>query len=191
MSEFENLQRIWNSQETEASYVLNEEALTKQIAAKKKQTLRIANVTEWLLIIVNLASGGFILATDFPGENTTLIMHLMAVWMLGTASYIIANRIKRIRNDIQFNRSMRGDIAYAIFVAAYQVRLSQLMRLNVIPIGTLLILGIWLSGKSIWIAAGSVVFFALASLLGGWENGIYKARKRELEILQQQLESNN
>jgi hypothetical protein len=188
MNEFEDVQRIWNSQEKANYYILNEEAMAKRIAAKKKQTLRIMDFSEWLLIIVNLASGGFILGSNFPGTNGTLFPHLMAVWMLGTAAYIIANRIRRMKSDKQFDRSVRGDIAYAISVATYQVRLSHLMRLNVIPIGAFITLGIWFSGKSIWIAVGTISFLAMAYLLGGWEHGIYKSRKRELEILKGKLE---
>lgn len=189
MNEFEELQKIWDVQNNQLVYAINEEALFRRIAVKKNQALTITNVSEWLLIVVNMAAGGFILGADFPTNNATTLMHVMALWMLGVASYLIASRIRRKAEGKRFDRTMRGDLAHAISVAAYQVRLSQLMRWNVVPIGGLTLLGIGAGGKSVWIGIVTAAFFALAFYLGRWEHGIYRARRDELEILKRKLES--
>jgi hypothetical protein len=76
-------------------------------------------------------------------------------------------------------------------VATYQVRFSQLMRWNILPIGIFSLLGVWESGKSVWQTVGILIIFVLGHYAAGWELSIYKARKRELEILQNKLEENS
>ena len=116
-------------------------------------------------------------------------MYVLSAWMLCSALYLLLGRIRRIHADQRFDRSMRGDLTHAVSVATYQVRLSRAMRWNMLPIGLLTALGVWDGGKSIWIAAGILVFFALANYAAGWEHSMYRARKRELEILQNKLEN--
>jgi hypothetical protein len=188
MKEFEELKRIWDAQNNQALYAVNEEALYKRVTTKKNQALRTADVSEWLLIIVNLISGVFILATDFQMASTTFVLHVMAIWMLITALYLVVSRIQRIRNSNRFDRSLRGDLTYAIWVATYQVRLSQLMRWNIFPIAVLILLGIWDSGKSIGVSLITLILFAFAYYLSGWEHGFYQTRKDELETLKSKLE---
>ena len=75
-------------------------------------------------------------------------MYILSAWMLGSALYLLVSRIRRIKANHRFDRSMRGDLTHAISVATYQVRLSRLMRWNILPIGILTLLGVWSSGKS-------------------------------------------
>ena len=72
-------------------------------------------------------------------------------------------------------------------MASYQVRISQIMRWNILPIAGFTLLGLWEGGKPIWIAVIVLLFFALTYYAGGWEHNIYKRKKRELEILQKKL----
>jgi len=188
MNEFDELRKVWDTQNNQLVYALNEEALSKRITTKKNQTTGIVNVSEWPLIIVNMIAGGFILGSSFPNGNATTLMYVMAVWMLGVASFLIASRIRRLNEVKRFDRTMHGDLAHAISVATYQVRLSQLMRWNVVPIGVLTLLGIWAGDKSIWIGLVTAAFFALAFYFGRWEHGIYLRRKSELEALKRKLE---
>jgi hypothetical protein len=84
---------------------------------------------------------------------------------------------------------MSGDLDHAISVATYQVRISQIMLWNIVPIGALTTLGLWEAGKPIWIAMVVLLFFALSYYAGGWEHHIYKRKKRELEVLKKKLDS--
>ena len=87
----------------------------------------------------------------------------------------------------RFDRSVRGDLDYTVSTANYQVRLSQILRLNVIPIALLTIFGILESGKSIWFAAGTLFFFALSFYMAGWEHNIYVRKRAALERLRDNL----
>ena len=115
-------------------------------------------------------------------------MYIMVAWTLATSMYMLAKRILRIKRDKQFDRSMQGDLDHAITIAAYQVRLSQLMRWNILPIGIFILLGIWEVGKSIGLSAFVLIVFALAYYASGWEHRIYESRNRDLEVLKSKLE---
>lgn len=196
--EFDELQQIWDSQNARPLYTIDENALHNRILLKKKQAHHIANTSELLLIIVNGGAGflilginGFKPVTDIFKPGRDLFMYLLAAWMFGSALYLLISRIRRIKRNDRFEQSIRGDLNQAISTATYQVRLSLLMRWNILPIGILTLLGVWGSGKSIWIAGGTLVFFALAYYAGAFEHRIYKARKRELQLFQKSLEKEN
>ena len=82
---------------------------------------------------------------------------------------------------------MLGDLEHAIANATYQVRLSQVMRWNNLPISLFLLIGFWENGKPLWIVAVVLIFFSLVHYASGWEHNIYKSRKRELESLRKKL----
>ena len=65
--EFDELQKIWDTRHNQPLYVINEEALHQRIIEKKYRVIHIAVFSEWLLIIVNIAAGGFLLATNGAG----------------------------------------------------------------------------------------------------------------------------
>ncbi len=189
--EFDELQKIWDAQNNEPLYAINEKALHNRILSKRRQARRITNISELLLIIVNLGAGCFVFGINLFKKPGNMFMYLMAAWMFATALYLLVSRIHRIRGDRRFDRSMHGDLNHAISVATYQVRLSQIMRWNILPIGALSLLSAWEGGKLFWVAGLIGISFALAWYAGNWEHSIYKTRKRELEILQKKLEAKN
>jgi hypothetical protein len=187
--EFDELQQIWDSQNNKPLYAINETALHNRILSKMKGARHITNVSELLLIIINFGAGSFVLGVSLFPRSRNIYMFLMAVWMLATSLYLLVSRIRRIKGDGRFDRSMHGDLSHAISVATYQVRLSQIMRWNILPVAGLTLLSLWEGGKSFWAVGFILVSFALAYYAGNWEHSIYKARKRELEILQKKLQT--
>ncbi|PSL45568.1 hypothetical protein CLV51_104274 [Chitinophaga niastensis] len=187
--EFEELQKIWDLQNSQPLYTINEKALYNRIAAKKKQALHITNTSELLLIIVYIGSASFILGMNLSGQHGNIFMFLMAAWIFIIALYLLMSRIRRIKGSKRFDRSIGGDLSHAISTATYQVRLSQLMRWNMLPIGILALLGVGEGGKPAWVIVLLLIFFAFAYYAGGLEHSIYKARKRDLEILQNKLKN--
>ncbi|MBT1705855.1 hypothetical protein [Chryseosolibacter indicus] len=187
--EFDEMKMIWDAQNNKPLYTIDEEGLYKHIVSKKKKARHITNVSELLLIVANLASGVLIAALNFFGEHATPIGYAIAVWMLGTALYVLVSRIRRINQQHQFDRSMMGDLRHAVSDATYQVRLSLLMRWNMLPIAVFTFVGLWNGAKSIWIAIGALIFFGIVYYASRWEHSIYKSRKRELEALQKMLQA--
>ncbi len=187
--EFDELKQVWDSQNNEFIYAINTQALHNRILSKKKQAHHITNISELLLIIVNMGAGYFVFQMNLSRHGENIFMYLLAAWLLGISWYLLFSRISRLKKDKQFDLSMHGDLNYAISVATYQVRLSLLGRWSILPVGLFTLLALWQSGKSIWIIVVISLFFALTTYASRWEHGIYKARKRELEILKGKLES--
>jgi uncharacterized integral membrane protein len=186
--EFDELQKIWDTQNKQPLYVINEQALHNRIVAKKHQVIHIAVVTEWILIIANTASGAFVLQQNVTGRPGLIFVYLLAVWMLGTALYVLANRIRRMREQKQFNRSLNGDLQHAISTASYQVRIAHIMRWNTLPIALLVLFSSWEGGQSVWFLVIVAVFFVLVFFASGWEMGIYRNKMKELQVLQHKLQ---
>jgi hypothetical protein len=187
--EFEELRKIWDAQNNQPLYAINEKAMYNIILSKKKQAHHITNISELLIIIVYIITGSVILGMNLFDQSGNISMYVLSVWMLGSSLFMLVNRIRRIKGGNQFDRSMSGDLDYAISVATYQVRISQIMLWNILPIGALTTLGLWEGGKPIWIAMVVLLFFALSYYAGGWEHNIYKRKKRELEALKKKLAS--
>jgi len=187
--EFDDMKKIWDTQNNEPLYAVNETALHHRILSKKRKGFHITNISEWLSVLVYGGTACFIFGVNFYKQSGNVWMYFLAAWMLGSALYTLVSRIRRIRGERQFDRTMNGDLAHAISVAAYQVRLSFLMRWNILPMGLLTVLSVLDNGKSVWVAVGVLVFFVISYYAGGWEHNIYKNRKRELEVLQNKLES--
>lgn len=186
--EFEELQKIWMAGDQEAVYVINEKALHNRIISKKNTILRIVNLSELVIIIVNIGAAVFLSGLNYWYSHSNVFMYIMAAWMFLTSIYVLISRVRRLNEQPQYDRSMRAELQHGIATATYQVRLSQLMRLNIIPICAFCMLGVGFHGKSAWLAVGILVFFTGAYFLSGWEHNIYRNKKRELELLKGKLD---
>lgn len=186
--EFDEMKKIWDTQSNAPLYTFSEQALHKRIEAKKNQGQHITNFSELLWIIGNLAGGSVIVAVNFSGSRQSVSMYGLAAWMLATAVYMVVIRARRLKAESRFDRSLRGDLSYALSVATHQVRISQLGRWNILPIGIFVMLGVWDNGKSLWWLTGLVIFSLAVIYFSGWEHNFYKRRKHELETLRLKLE---
>jgi len=187
--EFDEIKKVWDSQNDEAIYGINEKALHNRILTKKNKAYHITNASELLAIVANLGGGGFMLAVSLYKESANIFLFLLVAWMFVTALYVFISRARRIKAEHTFDRSVLGDLRQAIAVATYQVRLSFLLRWNIMPIGLLIILSIWDGGRSVWLAIGLMIFLFIANYFAGWEHNFYKSRKRELETLLGKLDT--
>jgi NADH:ubiquinone oxidoreductase subunit H len=186
--EFDELKKIWDSQNNQLLYAFDENALHKLVESKKKKAHHIANISELLLFIVNFGAGAFIFGITFFGHIKSAFLYVIAVWMFSCALYLLINRVRRIKENKKYDRTVLGDLNHVLSLVSYQVHLSQTMRWNILPVGMLSLLAIWEAGKSIWIIVSILIFFVLAYFLSGLEHNIYKSRKRELKKLQEKLE---
>ena len=184
--EFEELQKIWDAQNNQPLYVINEQALHNRIVAKKRQVAHIAGFTEWLLMVVNVTTGVFLLQVNFTKHNYVFV-YLLAVWLFGSALYVLISRLRRMRELHRFNRTLLGDLQQALATASYQVRIAHIMRWNVLPVAILVLLIIWEGRKPLWVALIVALLFMGTFYASRWELLIYKRKKRELEALQQKL----
>jgi hypothetical protein len=185
--EFDDMKKIWDTQNNEPLYVLDEPALHNRIRVKKRKALHITNFSELLAIVVNVSAGGFVLGLSLYNRSANVYMYLMAAWLFITAAYCIIGRVRRLRSNTKFDRSVLGDIDEAIAVTTYQVRFSGLLRWNIVPMGILIVLGLWGGDRSIWLVVGLLVFFAITWYASGWEHNYYKSRRNEVQQLRSLL----
>ena len=148
--------------------------------------MHITQVSEWLIMLTNTAAGGFIFWMNTI-KQPTVFMYILAAWMIGSALYVLINRMRRVQSERRFDRSLLGDLQHAIATATYQVRLSRIMRWNTLPIAALILLSFYEGHKPLWIALATAIFFILVFYASGWEHNIYKRKKQELETLLQKL----
>ena len=189
--EFEEMKKVWDAQNNEPIYGINEKALHNRILKKKNQAQHTTNLSELFSIIAYTFSGCFIIALNLMNKSNNVFMYILSAWILCMALYSLVSRMRRVNRGQQFDRSMRGDLEYAISMATYQVRFSRLARWSILPMGLFILLAVWDSGKSTWLLVGIVIFLVLANYASGWEHNFYKKKKRELEILKEKLDTND
>lgn len=185
--EFDEMKKIWDTQNNEPLYVLNENAFHNHIRLKKRKAGHIANLSELLIIWMNIGAGAFVVGVCIINKITDIYMYILAAWMFVTAIGVIPGRIRRINAQAKFDRTILGDLDQAIATASYQVVLSGILRWNMLPMGVLIMLVVWDSDNSIWWAVAMLAFFALSYFGSGWEHNYYKSRKREVEQLRNVL----
>ena len=186
--EFEEIQEIWDLQKKQSMYTINEKVLHGAILVKKKKAQRLVNVSEWFLVAVNLIAGAVVFGLNFSNPPWNFFLYGMAIWMVATATFILLGRMNRLKRANMFDLNMRGSLQHAIADATYWVRVSQLMRWNILPITVFILLGMWAAGKPVWIMALTFIFFGITYYASGVEHNCYKARKQELISLFEKLE---
>lgn len=185
--EFDDIKEIWDTQNKKTMYAINEEALLNHIASKKNKAIHITNISELLLILVNLGAGIIVLILSFTNDKANISLYVMATWMLISGVFTGIKRWKRLTYSTRYDQSVLSHLKHAISVATYQVGLSQLYRWNILPMAILSVSAMLESGKPIWISAPMIIFFLLTHWASRWEHGIYETRKQELENLERTL----
>jgi len=186
--EFDELKKIWDTQNNTPMYAINEETLHKRIQTKKDRTTRLVNLTEIALTIINVGVGSFLL-WDSIIDNEGVYSYLIAAFMLFSAGYLIIDRIRRQREANRFNRSMLGDLDHAIANADRLIVLSRkVIWWYNLPILLLLILKL-MQAQSGWLTWLLIALaFTLAYFLGRWElNRCHLPRKESLKTLRDTL----
>ena len=118
--EFEEMKKICDSQNNEPFYGINEKALHNRILSKKKQAYHTTNVSELICIFAYIVTGCVIPAINYLNKNASVFMYILSAWMLISALYLVVRRIRRIREDLTFDRSMLGDLRQAVSTATYR-----------------------------------------------------------------------
>lgn len=189
--EFDEIKKIWDAQNNQPLYALDEKALHNRIQSKMKSVIRYANISEWMLIIVNLFAAGLLLTLNSFTHAANIFMYIEAAWMFATVVYVVAHRSQRVSSSRRFDRSIHGDLDHAISVATYHVRLARIMNWNVLPLGAIMIFSGWEAGQLVKAAAVILVSYALAFYVGIKGNRANVRRRRELQVLKEKLEADN
>jgi hypothetical protein len=187
--EFDELKKIWDAQNNQPLYVIDEKALHNRIQSKINSVLHLTSISEWLLIMINLGTGAILIGNNSFKTGSNIFLWLEALWMFGIAVYLVISRIRRVKASRRFDRSIHGDLNHAISLASYQMRIAQIIRWNFLPMGVIMILSGWEAGKLIKVSAVILVSFTLAFYVTSKGYSANKKRKLELQSLKEKLEA--
>jgi hypothetical protein len=185
--DFEEIRKIWETQDSKPLYVMNDAVLYRQVVDRQRKTKHITQVSELLLIIVNVGAAAFILGTTLRG-SMNISLTVLAVWLCLCGAWVLNARLRRVRGARNFDRSLQGEMNHALSIARYQIRLSRLGQWNALPTGALTLIALWESGKGGWWLAALVLLFTIAYVAAGWETNIYIERRNELEAFRKKFD---
>lgn len=186
--EFEDMKRIWDTQNNEPVYAINEETLRRRIAGKKKHTRRATSLTELIVIVANILAAGIIIISGImEGEHSTFA-YLAAAVMLLIAIFMTVSRIRRMKAQDRFESSILGDLDHAIANAQYQVWFSRTVRWGLFPIAAFTTLAVWDDGTAWWKLLLVLGFFVLTYFLSGKEYEWIVRKKNKLVALRDNLQ---
>ena len=186
--EFEEMKKIWDTQNNEALYAINESALQRRIQAKKEGTKRTTDRVELLLIASNLISGGWVIISQLMKITPKVPALTMGGIMLAIGIYLIVLRLNRIKRDQQTDMSMLGDLDNALENIGYRIKLSQSMIWYCILIAAFSIFSVWNSDKSAMTLFLVVCFFIIGLVLSRWEHKRFHiGKRRQLMALKEKL----
>ncbi|MFT7270444.1 MAG: hypothetical protein ACI905_002672 [Roseivirga sp.] len=176
--EFEEMKKIWDTQNNQPLYAIDEAALSRSVKAKKNNTKKTTNMTEWILIVANLFAGAVILITRYLKENGNLVAIGMGVMMLITACYLLFLRNRRIKLDQQVDTSVLGDIDNALKNIDYRISLSRSMIWYCVLVAAFTLYSVIDSEKSTIFIISVAAFFVVGLALSRLEHKYFHIGKR-------------
>ena len=186
--QFNDLQKIWDSQNNKPMYVIREEALHQKVLAKGRKAGRTANLTEWILISTGLIASGILVYFDFIKDEGNVFSYISVVLFSLITVYGMISRFLRKNKTENFERSILGDLEHALSISEYQVSLSKGMLYGFWPAVFLIsLLSLIMSDKPIWYSIIFGLLFIGVSFLSRWEHRCYVRRKNELATLKKKL----
>ncbi|MEL6671876.1 MAG: hypothetical protein AAFR61_06775 [Bacteroidota bacterium] len=186
--EFEDLQKVWDSQQNKMMYAINEDALFARILKHKRKAQNLAGMAELIIIFANLITFGLLASMEIMKGKGNVFGMVMAAVMLGTAVYMGWRRWKRIKEENRFDRSMLGELEHAIANADYTVRVARSMGLYLVAIAVLSLLSLVADGTNWRMVIGMAVFFVITAFASKWEYRWYVKRRDKLTRLRDKLE---
>ena len=188
--EFDEMKKIWDGQNNQPLYTIDEKALQKRIQRKRHSFF--VNISEWILII-GYFGAAIVLAglNRFVLPKANIFLYLEAAWMFAIVVYFVVVHIRRIKAGRRFDRSIHGDLDHAIHLINYQMRISQITRWNLLPMGALMILAFsgWEARKLFEISAAILVVYTLTFYASSKGIRANERRKRALQVLKEKLEN--
>lgn len=185
---FEELQTIWNSQNDENLYTINEEALYARIQQESKSVNHKLNVYEWLMFLGNFIIG-IVLFVDAVRENGQPFEYILpALYIAFSLGTLILRRVRR-QEEVRFELTVMGELNKAIWQIDYLIKRGRSMMFwYVLPFTFVLTVTLLLNSKPFWAIGMIVILLPLSYFSGRWEiNKWYMPQKRELEALREAL----
>ena len=185
--EFEEIKKIWDTQNNEPMYAINEETLHNRIRAKSRQASRKSNITDVGLIVVAITTAILLLVIG----NQSFYDYFSVVALMLISVYVVMGRIRRKKRENQFDRTILGDLDQAIANTSYEAtRAKTFVWWFILPVAIPSLLNMMQAGTPIWKWVIIPFAFLLSYWLVNWEfRRKHLPKKRELESLREMLTS--
>lgn len=186
--EFDEMKLIWDSQNNEPLFAINQEALHNRIQDKGQAVASSLNKFDWLMIGMNLLVGIVLLVDTFTEEGAGFEYVLPALYLLFFA-YSIYRRYAHQQEVRQFAPTVLGDLDKALWRVNYLIRQNrEMMYWYLLPTMLVALVTVTLNAGFVW-ALGLILLAGPVAYFGGkWEvSKWYLPKKRELETLRELL----
>lgn len=184
--EFEEMKKIWDSQNNEQLYAINEAALHRSIKSKKKRAARLTNINDFGLMAIGIATA---LIYSFSAETPGIYDYLIVAMLFLLTGYVWLGRIHRKKKERTFGRTMLGDLDHAISSVSYEMNRSvKMVWYFVLPSAILIFFNLARGDTSLWKWVSIAAAFVLSALILRRDyNRCQKPEKRKLEALRDKL----
>lgn len=187
--EFEEMKRIWDTQNNEAIYAIDEEALHRRVISKNMGIRRMATHSELGLLAICLVVA-LVMIIEGVFDNELYQLPQGAIFLF-IAGYIWWDRRKRLENEGQSDHTLLGDLEQAIRTIDYHIRRQRnFLWWFMVPaaVATLLSFPFTYGGKPAWLWLLVLASFAVAYWVVGKElRSKILPKREELESLRRLL----
>lgn len=184
--EFEEMQVIWNSQNNEKLFAINEDALHRQIRRKSGSVNHLLTLFEGIMVLSNLVAGGLLMADAVLGDGSTFQFVIAAVY-LAYAIFAVFRRLWRRRIEVRFEETVVGELDKALWQIDYHIRQARSITWwYILPLALVIGGNFVLTGKLLWALVFLLVLVPISYFGTRWEiNKWYVPKRRELEMLRE------
>ena len=182
------MKKIWDAQNNQPLYVLDEHALHKTVKSKMNRARRLVSINEIGLIVINLivATKNWIEVAQGKADWYDLAIAIIMTSIIG---YILYLRTNRLKNERTFDRSILGELDHAISSTTSLIGISRsIYYWYMLPMGVTIMIKFILNGTDLskWLII--IAMFGLSFFLIRLElNKCHLPRKRKLEDLRAKL----
>ena len=186
--EFEEMKKIWDAQNGQALYAIDEKALHNKVIAKKNKAAQTANKMELTLIGSLLVASGMIWWAMLMKSSFELVQVVFASLLLLVAAAIFLSRRKRLAWQNSFENSMLGDLEQGLANARYQVNLSKAAGFLYLTVAGFAVVSVFQEVADWWKSALVLLLFGFGYFASRWEHRkFYVGQKKNLTVMKEQL----
>lgn len=167
-------------------YIIDQQALYRQIQRRAKQADLIAKTNEWGMMVIAVITSVLLL---WVGKDTVAYQIVASVTMLGTGVYVFWQRRLRLASLSEQPDSILGELDQALTNANYLVRFAQTFAYwFLLPTAAVTIFRMTQKEVDVWRWLFILGAFLLSFLIVRWELiSKHRPRKRALEELKETL----
>jgi hypothetical protein len=160
--EFEDMKKIWDEQNNENIYAINESELHRRVIRNKNRVKRMVNKFEWTCLIAMICCGLLAAAMGVLHVQIYKLVNAFIFFMI--AGYIYKSRLERINYEGRSNLSLLEDLEQAIRSIDYHAKRQKYFVLwYMLPIFfTIIVNAAFSHSKPWWLWVIFLTFFAFA-----------------------------